>query len=282
MKTMSESLAIPLLESLKNDVASRRSLASNIASVRVGFAKGQFQTLFQPKFDLLSGKVDGVEALVLWNHPQHGVIQPSFFISIFERCGLLDDLLFSQLAQGLDFQRKALAAGVVLNVAFNVQSSQFSNLNFLSKVSAVLDLHKAPGAGVTFELTETGFSDLSAAGVETLTGLRLMGCGLSIDDFGAGFSSLRRLAKFPFNEIKLDSEFVCGAVSCARYRTIISSTLALGDALGMPVIVEGIETEEQRQLLMGLGCTRGQGYFFARPMSGGALLRWLLSSDMSA
>lgn len=109
----------------------------------------------------------------------------------------------------------------------------------------------------------------------------MMGCQLSIDDFGAGFSSLQRLCQLPFNEIKLDAEFVRTFEDQPRCRAVISSTLALGDALGMSVVIEGVESEQQRQQLLALGCTQAQGYLFARPMSGPDLLHWLQVSAVA-
>ena len=109
--------------------------------------------------------------------------------------------------------------------------------------------------------------------LENLIRLRMMGCRLSIDDFGAGFSSLQRLCQLPFNEIKLDAEFVRGLNDEPRCRAVIGSTLALGSTLGMSVVVEGIETAEQHRELLELGCTQGQGYWHARPMDGADLLR---------
>jgi EAL domain-containing protein (putative c-di-GMP-specific phosphodiesterase class I) len=131
------------------------------------------------------------------------------------------------------------------------------------------------GASLTFELTESGLLEAPATSLESLVRLRMMGCRLSIDDFGAGFSSLQRLCQLPFNEIKLDAEFVRTLEHEPRCRAVISSTLALGEALGMSVVIEGIETEAQRQQLLALGCTQGQGYWYARPMSSEDLLQWL-------
>jgi EAL domain-containing protein (putative c-di-GMP-specific phosphodiesterase class I) len=103
----------------------------------------------------------------------------------------------------------------------------------------------------------------------------MMGCRLSIDDFGAGFSSLQRLCQLPFNEIKLDADFIRNLQHEPRCRAAISSTLALGETLGMSVVIEGIETDAQRRELLALGCTLGQGYWYARPMPGEDLLSWL-------
>lgn len=243
--------------------------------VRQALAGHQLQTYFQPKFNLRTGGVCSIEALARWHHPFRGVLPPSVFMPVIERCGWLDDLLFQQLRQGFQLQRQALDQGFALNVAFNLHASQLVNPALAGRIQALLAEHDLPGAGVTFELTETGLLEAPAISLESLVRLRMMGCGLSIDDFGAGFSSLQRLCQLPFNEIKLDGEFVRGLKSEPRRRAVISSTLALGEALGMAVVVEGIETEEQRKALVELGCTQGQGYLCARPMSAASLLNWL-------
>ncbi|MBV4458726.1 EAL domain-containing response regulator [Pseudomonas sp. COR58] len=243
--------------------------------VRQALADHQLHTYFQPKFNLQTGDVCSIEALARWHHPFKGVLPPSVFMPVIERCGLLDELLFLQLEQGLRLQRQTLDQGVALNVAFNLHAGQLVNPLLTGRIQALLAAHGLPGSGLTFELTETGLLEAPAISLESLVRLRMMGCSLSIDDFGAGFSSLQRLCQLPFNEIKLDGEFVRGLRHEPRRRAVISSTLALGEALGMSVVVEGIETEEQRTVLLELGCTQGQGYLCARPMSAASLLNWL-------
>ncbi|MHC8395751.1 EAL domain-containing protein [Pseudomonas sp. LB3P93] len=250
--------------------------------VRRAFAGQQLQAYFQPKFNLLTGEVCSVEALARWHHPFKGVLPPAVFLPVIERCGLMDDLLFLQLEQGLWLQRQALNQGIDLNVSFNLQAAQLVNAELTCRIKSMLSAHEMPGSGLTFELTETGLIEAPATGLESLVRLRMMGCSLSIDDFGAGFSSLQRLCQLPFNEIKLDAEFVRGLKQEPRCRAVISSTLALGEALGMSVVVEGIETEEQRQVLLELGCTQGQGYLCARAMTAAGLLNWLDLQSMAA
>ncbi|OLF53907.1 EAL domain-containing protein [Pseudomonas chlororaphis] len=243
--------------------------------VRRALAGHQLHTYFQPKFNLRTGGVCSIEALARWHHPFKGVLPPSVFMPVIERCGWLDELLFLQLEQGLRLQRQALDQGFALNVAFNLHAGQLVNPELPGRIQTILAAHDLPGSGLTFELTETGLLEAPAISLESLVRLRMMGCSLSIDDFGAGFSSLQRLCQLPFNEIKLDGEFVRGLRHEPRRRAVISSTLALGEALGMSVVVEGIETEEQRTVLLELGCTQGQGYLCARPMSAASLLNWL-------
>lgn len=245
------------------------------AAVRQALAEQQLQAWYQPKFNLHSGEVCGVEVLCRWLHPMQGVISPALFMPVLERCGLLDELLFLQLEQALTVQRRAHEQGFPLNVAFNLQAVQLASGELTSTLRSLLARHATSGASLTFELTESGLLEAPATSLETLVRLRMMGCRLSIDDFGAGFSSLQRLCQLPFNEIKLDADFIRNLQHEPRCRAAISSTLALGETLGMSVVIEGIETDAQRRELLALGCTLGQGYWYARPMPGEELLSWL-------
>lgn len=248
---------------------------ASAAAVRQALAEQQLRAWYQPKFNLHTGEVCGVEVLCRWLHPLQGAIAPAMFMPVLEQCGLLDALLFSQMEQALTVQRSARANGFVLNMAFNLQTVQLANAELAASLKALLRRHGACGASLTFELTESGLLEAPATSLETLVRLRMMGCRLSIDDFGAGFSSLQRLCQLPFNEIKLDADFVRNLADEPRCRAAISSTLALGETLGMSVVIEGIETDAQRRELLALGCTQGQGYWYAKPMAGADLLVWL-------
>ena len=250
-------------------------LLASEKEVGAALAQGQIQSWYQPKFHLHTGQVCGVEVLSRWLHPQRGVLSPAVYLPILERNGQMDRLLFAQLEQALMLQRAAASRGFTLNMAFNLQSTQLADSELTASIRRLLLRHGLPGSGLTFELTESGLLQAPATSLENLVRLRMMGCRLSIDDFGAGFSSLQRLCQMPFNEIKLDAEFVRGLAHEPRCRAAITSTLALGDSLGMSVVIEGIETDAQRLHLMSLGCVQGQGYWFARPMSGEDLLAWL-------
>lgn len=250
------------------------TLASE-AAVRQALAEQQLHAWYQPKFNLHTGEVCGVEVLCRWLHPTRGIISPALFMPVLERCGLLDALLFTQLEQALLVQSSAREQGFALNIAFNLQATQLASGDLTSTLLSLLARHATTGASLTFELTESGLLEAPATSLETLVRLRMMGCRLSIDDFGAGFSSLQRLCQLPFNEIKLDADFIRNLEHEPRCRAAISSTLALGETLGMSVVIEGIETDAQRRELLALGCTQGQGYWYARPMSGVDLLGWL-------
>ena len=243
--------------------------------VRRAILDQQLEAYYQPKFDLRSGALVGVEVLARWNHPLQGVLSPAVFLPTMERCGLMDELLFCLMQQALALQWQAMNQGITLDLAFNLHAAQLAEVELTTRIKRMLATHQTPCASVTFELTESGLLEVPAVSLENLVRLRMMGCRLSIDDFGAGFSSLQRLCQLPFNEIKLDAEFVHGLLHEPRSRAVIGSTLALGQTLGMSVVVEGIETAEQHQALLALGCTQGQGYWHARPMKGADLMCWL-------
>lgn len=245
------------------------------AQVRRALAEGQLQAFYQPKFNLVTGGVEGVEVLARWQHPSGLTLSPSVFMPTLERCGLLDEWLYTKMAQALAVQAQARGQGVSVNMAFNLHAGQLSSRTLVANVKQLLARHGAAGCGVTFEITESGLLETSTVSLDSLVHLRMMGCRLSIDDFGAGFSSMQRLCQLPFNEIKLDAEFVRTLEEEPRCLAVIASTLALGHTLGMSVVIEGIETTAQHRKLLELGCTLGQGYWYARPMSGMDLLRWL-------
>lgn len=247
------------------------------ADVVEALETGQFQVHYQPKFTLQNLQIDSLEVLARWDHPCLGPLPPSQFLPALESLGLLDRLLYQQIDQCLQFRQKAKSYGFDFKFSINIQTFQLANEQLFGEVSQRLNRFDAPGACLCFEMTETDAQALTPMNLENLVRLRMIGCGLSIDDFGAGHSSLQRLCSLPFNEIKLDGMFVHELNATPRCAVAITSTLQLADALGIDVVVEGIETLEQRNLLLELGCRLGQGYFFARPMPGAKLLIWLFN-----
>lgn len=278
--TLGKLLESHLYQSVSTAASNYADVMAGEEEIRSAVADGQMQTYFQPKINLLSNQVYGVEALARWHHPERGIVSPTVFMPTIERCNLLNELFFFQLEQGLQLQQYFLMHGTALNVAFNLQPSQLSDAALVPRIKATLASFRLPGAGVTFELTETGLVETSAACMENLVRLRMMGCDLSIDDFGSGFSSLQRLCQLPFSEIKMDGEFVQTLDDGPRSRAVIGSTLALGESLGMRVVAEGIETQYQHQQLIDLGCVHGQGYFFAKPMTTQDLCSWFKSGRL--
>lgn len=238
-------------------------------------ASGQMQAYFQPKFDLQTGHVEAAEALARLHHPVKGLLLPGVFLAQVDRCGLMDALFLAQLNQGLCLQQQALAQGQQLNIAFNLKAEQLADVKLIVQIEAALSAYGLPGEGLTFELTEGSVIKAHQRSLDNAMYLRTLGCRLSIDDFGSGYSSLYRLCELPFNEIKLDRSFVAGLEHEPRCKAVIRNTLALGRALGAEVVLEGIETDAQRLQLLELGGVQGQGYWCAPAMAAGDFLSWL-------
>ncbi|OPA86070.1 EAL domain-containing protein [Pseudomonas fluorescens] len=250
------------------------ALPASEFEVRKALAEGQIQPFFQPKFNLASDAVEGVEVLTRWAHPQRGVLSPAAFMPAIEQSGLLNELFFHHLHRGLTLQKKLRGRGYSLSFAYNLEVEQLGDSDFIRRVVSALDRHGVPASGITFELTERGALHSGSIQQKSLMDLKALGCRFSIDDFGTGFSNLQRLLQGPFSEIKLDASFVRDVVHDARCKAIVAAVIQLGQALGISVVLEGIETEAQRQALIELGGITGQGYLHARPMSAGDLLVW--------
>ncbi|MDT4845605.1 EAL domain protein [compost metagenome] len=247
--------------------------------IREGLGKGEFEAYFQPKVSMSNQQLEGAEVLARWRHPRRGVLPPSQFLPQMQAHGLIDALFWQLLGQGLDLQRELEHQGRKLNLAFNIQAEQLAPFDFAERISAALDQAGLPGEGLTFELTETGLLQAPASSLETLVRLRLLGCGLAMDDYGAGYSSLDRLCELPFSQLKLDANFVRRLESQPRSSTILGNTVALSQALGLSLVVEGVETEAQRSRLLALGCEVAQGFLFARPLDGEAFRAMLAAGD---
>ncbi|WP_281686885.1 EAL domain-containing protein [Pseudomonas citronellolis] len=243
--------------------------------VRQGLERQEFRAHYQPKISLGSGECVGAEVLVRWVRNDGGVLAPAEFLPVVERCRLFDELFAELLDQGLAVQRMIQAYGHNFRLAFNLDASQLTNHHLAELIRLALQRHELPASGLMFELTEGSLVKAPAASLESMVRLRMMGCGLSIDDFGVGYSSLERLCQMPFNEIKLDAGFVRNMMQQGSYRAVIRNTLKLARELDMTVVAEGIESEAQLNCLKLMGCDVGQGYYYARPMSSVDLMAWL-------
>ncbi|RMH81800.1 EAL domain-containing protein [Pseudomonas sp. AOB-7] len=240
-------------------------------------ANGEFVAYFQPKVDLQDGRVLGAEVLARWQHPKRGLLGPDSFLPAIEQLGLLDQLFWQLFQQGLELQIQS--PGIAL--AFNVHPSQLNCSRLPDNIWNRLRLYGMPATGITLEVTETGILSASPKVMESLIRLRLMGCILAMDDFGVGYSSLKRLCELPFNQIKLDASFVRGLHRGSRGYAAIGSAVSLAKSLNISLVTEGVETSEQSRHLLDLGCREAQGYLFGRPVSGAALRTAMLSRRLS-
>jgi diguanylate cyclase (GGDEF)-like protein len=246
-----------------------------VGELRSAIDNNEFLIHYQPKVDLRTGEVKGVEALLRWEHPLRKLVPPDEFIPLAEHTGLIDALTSYVLDQALRDVHGWREQGSNLKVAVNLSARSLLDNEFPAQVSAALRKWKVPPASLTLEITEsTILSDPTrAAGV--LNTLSRMGVELSIDDFGTGYSSLVHLRRLPLKELKIDKSFVLNMSIDDNDRVIVRSLVDLGRNLGLQVVAEGVETEEVWNALLKLGCDYAQGFYNSRPMPAEQLTRWL-------
>ncbi len=222
---------------------------------------------FQPKTLLADGHVYGMEALVRWNHPERGRIGPDQFIPIAEEINQIAPIGEWVLRCACTWTQRWLQAGHQLVVSVNVSPVQFGDRTFPSTVAAVLQETGLPPAALELEITESALMDDPQQTTDMLLALRALGVSLSVDDFGTGYSSLAHLKRFPVSTLKIDREFVRDILIDSNDRAIASAVIALARSMNMKTVAEGVETIEQRDLLIALGCDCMQGYLVSRPIS---------------
>lgn len=237
--------------------------------------RGELLNHYQPKVELRTGRVVGVEALVRWQHPRDGLVYPDGFIPIAEQAGLIDELGRTVLAAALSQLQQWRDLGLELHVAVNVSMANLGNLAFPDYVIRETAAAGVPASALVLEVTESRLMKDVRAPLDILTRLRLKRVGLSIDDFGTGHSSLAQLRDLPFDELKIDRGFVHGAAAHASLGAILESSLRLARQLGMRSVGEGVEDQEDWRHLAASGCDFAQGYFIGRPMPGDRLCDWL-------
>ena len=248
---------------------------SLLGELDAAMASGEVWNAYQPKLDLASGKIIGVEALVRWNHAVRGPIGPDKFIPLVEAHGRAADLTRHVLSQALEDALYWQEVGFPIGIAVNVSATVLADHGFIESVRECLRASALPADRITIEVTESATMSDPAAAVAALESWRALGLGISIDDYGTGQSSLGYLQTLPATELKIDKSFVQTIASDRRNAIMVRSTVALAHELGMKVVAEGIENAECLQTLAEIGCDTGQGFFIGKPMSGPALAEFL-------
>jgi EAL domain-containing protein (putative c-di-GMP-specific phosphodiesterase class I) len=237
---------------------------------RLAFEHGEFALDYQPIINLESGLLVAVEALVRWRHPLRGVIPPSQFLPLAEETGLITELdrwVLREACRQLGEWRRRRPDWSALVMNVNVDERQVGSPQIRGEVAGLLDAHQLPASCLRLEITETVFRSGSGFAQNQLLSLKELGVGLAVDDFGTGYSSLEAFAASPFDALKIDQSFVRDIAFNPRHRAIVKTVIGFAKDLGLLLTAEGIETEEQRQLLLSLGCQFGQGFLFAQPLS---------------
>lgn len=230
-----------------------------------GIRAGELLLHYQPQVSLATGAIIGYEALVRWQHPEHGLLYPDAFIPIAERGGLALPLTY-QVLELLPGLARALDGAPRPLIAVNLPPAALVDVAFPEAVSQMLAGIGIDGMRVQFEVTETSVAADPVKALDILTRLRLRGFQLSLDDFGTGHASLDQLRRTPFSELKIDMSFVRAAEVDPTARVIVEKSVALGRDLGMRVLAEGVESQRLWNWLRETGCDCAQGYHIARPM----------------
>jgi PAS domain S-box-containing protein len=237
-----------------------------------------FRLAFQPIISLATGEVQGVEALLRWQHAERGLVPPMEFVPLAEETGLIVPLgrwVLHAACRQAGAWRRAHPSAAALHVAVNVAERQLRDPDFVADVRAALAAGQLPSEALLLEITEGALVQEPERVRRTLVALKALGVRLAVDDFGTGYSSLSYLQRFPIDVLKIDKSFVRGVASEEGDRAIARTVVALGRTLGLHTVAEGVETEAQRAVLAGLGCDLGQGYLFARPLASGDVLAFV-------
>ena len=245
-----------------------------VAEWEAAISEEQLLLHYQPQIDIKTGAVIGVEALVRWMHPQHGLIYPDLFISMAEDNGLIGDLTALVVKQAVECVLSWQNKNIALRVSVNISAENITSLSLPEQFTQLLKENNLNPSMLMLEVTETALMEELVTFLDILTRLRMKGIELSIDDFGTGFSSLSQLYRVPFTELKVDQSFVMSMTHDSEARGIVKTCIRLGHELNMKVVAEGVENQEVWDQLVQLGCDIAQGYFIAKPMPPSDFLEW--------
>jgi diguanylate cyclase (GGDEF)-like protein len=259
----------------EQDQNSRRRL-SLLSELRTAIGTGEVVLYYQPKIDLSTEVVTGMEALVRWHHPKFGLITPEEFVPFAEHTGLINPLTTFVLRTAVAQANEWLTLGADVDIAVNLSARSLHDGAITEEVAAVLDELGLPAPRLRLEITESSIMADPARAKRVLEQLDAMGVQLAIDDFGTGYSSLAYLQGLPVREVKIDKSFVLRVLDSSRDRVIIRSTIDLTRHLGLRSTAEGIENAEAQQWLRAAGCDQGQGVHIASPMSAAEATAWLV------
>jgi c-di-GMP phosphodiesterase Gmr len=249
--------------------------------LRRALQRDELELHYQPLIDLDSGKPNGFEALARWNHPDRGSISPVDFIAVAEECGLIIPLGRWALAEAsrtiAEWDKKS-GTQLPFRISVNLSAEQLKRDDVTRSVEDALSDAGIDGSRLTLELTESALVDDPEGARKTLESLKQLNTMLAMDDFGTGYSNLAYLQKLPLDVLKIDRSFISDMLGNKDSQAIVSTILSLASALGMKTTAEGIETRQISEALRGLGCTVGQGYYYARPLNRDAAYAFLMDS----
>lgn len=246
-----------------------------LGQVRPALERREFLLHYQPKIDLASGRVTGVEALLRWRHPQRGMLAPLEFMPVIEQTALIGTVTMYVIDEALRQLAAWRRAGLELDMSVNLSARNLHDPALPALIESLLNAHATPRGSLTVEVTESAAMADAERALQILNTLRGLGVGVSIDDFGSGHASIAYLARLPATELKIDRSLITGICENPRDEAIAQTTIDLARHLDLCVVAEGIETIEVAKRLIEIGCDTGQGYFISRPLPHDELTEWL-------
>jgi diguanylate cyclase (GGDEF)-like protein len=267
------------IASVDTEMRRRRELEKDL---RDALVRGQFYLVYQPQISYRDHRVVGVEALIRWQHPEHGLVPPDLFIPLAEQNGTIIAIGEWVLDQACKQLRDWHDQGFVdLRMAVNLSTVQLHHAELPRVVNNLLQMYRLPPRSLELEVTETGLMEDISTAAQHLLSLRRSGALIAIDDFGTGYSSLSYLKSLPLDKIKIDKSFVQDLLDDDDDATIVRAIIQLGKSLGMQVIAEGVETPEQEAYIISEGCHEGQGYLYSKPLPARELSAYLKQAQRS-
>ena len=264
-----------------NKKAVKRLQVENL--IRHGLKENLFSVFYQPKIEISTGKIAGMEALVRFETPNKGVVSPVVFIPVSEETGQIIDIGEIVLRKACFATKKWVDAGLFDGrVAVNLSAVQFTQANLVTQIADILKESQLPAKHLELEITEGTVMDSPQAAIDTMLQIRSMGIHLSLDDFGTGYSSLAYLRRFPLNTLKIDKAFVDDIEQSEQGRNMVATIVTIAHNLGMDVVAEGVETNQQLSFLAELDCEQLQGYLYSKPLATEQFQKYLLAYQITS
>ncbi len=246
----------------------------SLEQILEGVRLKQFEPFFQPKVELATKRIVGAEALARWRHPDHGLVGPYAFIDPLEQSGNIDALTFLMLERAARIWHNWRESDLDLTISVNLSLASLTDTTLADQITDISHSAGLDPRHMILEITETAAMTDVAPALENLARLRMRGFGLSVDDYGTGFSSLRQLTRVPFTELKIDRGFVTDCATNPPSSTIVQSSVEMARSLGIKSVAEGVESQEDWNLLKAAGCDLAQGYLIAKPMEAERFVEW--------
>ena len=265
--------AATINQKTKNKISYTREQVQN------GLNHQEFIAYYQPKVDILTKQIVGVEALARWQHPEYALLTPNLFMPVIEKNQLTSQLTFCMIEQTLRNLVKWEQEGLDIKAAINVTASEIADLDFPAVILAQLQRYGLSASKILFEVTENEVLEFNTVSLEVLARLRMMGIDIAIDDFGTGYSNLKTLREFPYTELKIDQSFIRGKTKERFSQETIRAAVTLGRQLNMRLLAEGVETREEWDFVKQRGIDIVQGFFIARPMPAEAISAFYHQND---